>query len=426
MRRRCWAGCRNGSGFSAWRASRIDTVTSMPTRSMRANGPIGMLAPAFMAASMSSWLATPRSSSRTAEFRYGNRSALTTKPATSRTSIGSFPQDRAKARAVSTASSVLVMARTTSTSPIIGAGLKKWMPTTCPGRLVATAMSTTGSVDVLVARMAWGAQIRSRVEKSSFLTARSSTTDSTTRSQAASSSRSVMPRTSARAASRSASASRPLSTCLPMDFSRPDNILSAPAWDRLRSTTSYPFLQATSAMPEPIVPEPTIPTRLMVIGAPSPSAAGNDAVRLPAETVQIRRVGSPSMDQDHTGTLALVGGAEWRDGCRKFDAALLEAAGAGEVLVLPTAAAFENPRRAVETARHYFEDLGARVSGLMVLGRTEADDEANAEAVRAARFVYIGGGSPMHLRSVLKGSRLWEALVEAWNGGAVLAASSAG
>ena len=132
------------------------------------------------------------------------------------------------------------------------------------------------------------------------------------------------------------------------------------------------------------------------------------------------------MNDDATGTLALVGGAEWRDGCRKFDAALLEAAGTDEVLVLPTAAAFENPGRAVETARRYFEDLGARVAGLMVLGRTEADDDANATVVRGSRFVYIGGGSPMHLRSVLKGSRLWEALVEAWNAGVVLAASSAG
>jgi cyanophycinase len=132
------------------------------------------------------------------------------------------------------------------------------------------------------------------------------------------------------------------------------------------------------------------------------------------------------MDHDATGTLALVGGAEWRDGCRKFDAALLEAAGTDEVLVLPTAAAFENPRRAVETARLYFEELGGNVSGLMVLGRTEADDETNAAVVRSSRFIYIGGGSPMHLRSVLKGSRLWDALLETWNDGAVLAASSAG
>jgi len=132
------------------------------------------------------------------------------------------------------------------------------------------------------------------------------------------------------------------------------------------------------------------------------------------------------MSTDETGVLALVGGAEWRDGCRKFDAALLEAAGTDEVLVLPTAAAYENPGRAVDSARLYFEDLGGRVTGLMVLGRIDADDAANAESVQAARFVYIGGGSPMHLRSVLKGSRLWEALLQAWRDGAVLAASSAG
>jgi cyanophycinase len=132
------------------------------------------------------------------------------------------------------------------------------------------------------------------------------------------------------------------------------------------------------------------------------------------------------MDQEGTGTLALVGGAEWREGCRKFDAALLEAAGTDEVLVLPTAAAFENPGRAVETARRYFEELGANVSGLMVLGRTEAEDETNAAVVRSSRFVYIGGGSPMHLRSVLKESRLWQALLDTWHDGAVLAASSAG
>ena len=124
--------------------------------------------------------------------------------------------------------------------------------------------------------------------------------------------------------------------------------------------------------------------------------------------------------------LALVGGAEWQEGCRKFDAGLLEAAGTDEVLVLPTAAAYEQPKRAVDHAAAYFAELGGRVQGLMVLGRTEAEDEENARTVRQARFVYIGGGSPMHLRSVLKGSRLWEALLDGWRDGAVLAASSAG
>jgi cyanophycinase len=125
------------------------------------------------------------------------------------------------------------------------------------------------------------------------------------------------------------------------------------------------------------------------------------------------------------GPLALVGGAEWREGCT-FDRDLLAASGADEVLVLPTAAAYEHPERAVETAGQWFAGLGAKARGLMVLARPDAEDEANVAAIRDARFIYLSGGSPLHLRSVLKDSRAWHALCQAWDGGAVLAGSSAG
>jgi cyanophycinase len=125
------------------------------------------------------------------------------------------------------------------------------------------------------------------------------------------------------------------------------------------------------------------------------------------------------------GVLALVGGNEWHEKCT-FDRALLEAGGGAEVLVLPTAAAYEHPQRAVEHASQWFESLGGTVRGLDVLRRQDAEDEGNAAVVRAARFVYLSGGSPMHLRSVLKDSPVWDALVEAWEEGAVLAGASAG
>jgi len=131
------------------------------------------------------------------------------------------------------------------------------------------------------------------------------------------------------------------------------------------------------------------------------------------------------MSEGHPGLLALVGGAEWREGC-SFDADLLAASGGTEVVVLPTAAAYEHPDRAVAWATRHFAKLGAEVFGLMVLTRGDAIDPANAAAVRAARFIYLGGGSPLHLRSVLKDSAVWQALVGAWNDGAVLAGSSAG
>lgn len=126
-----------------------------------------------------------------------------------------------------------------------------------------------------------------------------------------------------------------------------------------------------------------------------------------------------------SGWLALVGGDEWQEGCT-FDRHLVEASGGGEVLVLPTAAAYESPDTAVATATAWFEGLGARVRGLDVLERRDALDPAKAEVVRAASFVYLSGGSPLHLSSVLKESPVWEALLECWHGGATVAGSSAG
>lgn len=126
------------------------------------------------------------------------------------------------------------------------------------------------------------------------------------------------------------------------------------------------------------------------------------------------------------GTLALVGGGEWQAGCRELDAELLALAGGGEVFVLPTAAAYEHPSRVVERAVTYFEGLGAKVRPIAVLRRADAEDAKLVDAVRKARFVYLADGSPLHLRSVLKGSSLWESMLAAYHAGGVLAASGAG
>ena len=112
---------------------------------------------------------------------------------------------------------------------------------------------------------------------------------------------------------------------------------------------------------------------------------------------------------DSTGTLALVGGDEWTEGC-SFDAALLAASGGTDVLVLPTAAAYQHPERVVLRAAEWFAPLGAQVEGLMVVDRASAEDPGMAAAVARARFVYLAGGSPLHLRAVLKKSAVFDAL----------------
>ena len=125
------------------------------------------------------------------------------------------------------------------------------------------------------------------------------------------------------------------------------------------------------------------------------------------------------------GWLALIGGAEWSEGCT-FDADLLAASGAREVVVLPTAAAYEQPMAAINNATGWFAGLGVSVRPLMVLNRRDAQNPAMVAELHDARFIYLSGGSPMHLKSVIKDSPLWFALAKAWHGGAVLAGSSAG
>lgn len=115
-----------------------------------------------------------------------------------------------------------------------------------------------------------------------------------------------------------------------------------------------------------------------------------------------------------------MGGGEFTEGCT-FDADLLAAGGGTEVVLLPTAAAFENPARLVAAASRWFAALGASVVELPVYGRDDAADPAHVATARAARFLYLVGGSPLHLRSVLKETPVWRAVRDAWDGGASVA-----
>jgi cyanophycinase len=125
------------------------------------------------------------------------------------------------------------------------------------------------------------------------------------------------------------------------------------------------------------------------------------------------------------GVLALVGGAEWRDGC-SFDQRLLSESGAREVLVVPTAAAYEYPAKAVEWATAYFKALGVETKALNLLKRSDAFRSEVISEIEAASMIYLSGGSPFHLRSVIKKTPAFDAIVKFYRSGGYLAASSAG
>jgi cyanophycinase len=125
------------------------------------------------------------------------------------------------------------------------------------------------------------------------------------------------------------------------------------------------------------------------------------------------------------GPLALVGGSEFGSGCT-FDAELVESVDATEVLIVPAAAAFENRTAPLEAAVDHFRSLDVGTQVLDVYSRSDALDPSKFAAMAGARMIYLTDGSPMHLRSVLKSSPLWEGIVEAWRGGAALVGSGSG
>ena len=124
--------------------------------SASASGPIGWLQPSFIPSSISSALASPSCSASTASLIIGQRIRLTTKPGLFLTTIGVLPSAFASATAASTVASSVRRPRISSTSAIIGTGLKKCMPMNFPGRDVAAASRVMEIDDVFVARITPG------------------------------------------------------------------------------------------------------------------------------------------------------------------------------------------------------------------------------------------------------------------------------
>jgi cyanophycinase len=122
-----------------------------------------------------------------------------------------------------------------------------------------------------------------------------------------------------------------------------------------------------------------------------------------------------------TGTLALQGGGPFVAN-DELDARLLSSVGAGRIVMLPTADAYEHPERLVTAALSWAERLGVEVEALMVMRRAEALDESAISVVRNARAVYFVGDQPLHLRSVLKNTPLWAAVGEVLAEGGLVAA----
>jgi cyanophycinase len=130
------------------------------------------------------------------------------------------------------------------------------------------------------------------------------------------------------------------------------------------------------------------------------------------------------------GFILLEGGAEFGGQMADPDRLAIKLAGGPDALIsiLPTAAAPDNNhRRAGRNGVNWFKHLGAtNVSSLPLIDNTSASDPAIVETLTQARLIYLLGGFPRHLAQTLMQSRSWQAILSAYQTGAVIAGSSAG
>lgn len=130
------------------------------------------------------------------------------------------------------------------------------------------------------------------------------------------------------------------------------------------------------------------------------------------------------------GYLLLEGGAEFGGQMAEPDLRAMELAGGPDALIciIPTAAAPDNnTRRAGNNGVRWFHSLGAKqVELLPLVDKSSANDSHIAGRVEQSRLIYMLGGFTGYLGETLKGSASWQAMLRAYETGAVIAGSSAG
>jgi cyanophycinase len=109
------------------------------------------------------------------------------------------------------------------------------------------------------------------------------------------------------------------------------------------------------------------------------------------------------------GNLVLLGGGEGTAATDDVMAAALS--GVAHVLVIAMASAYEQPAHVADACVAQMERLGAQPRVSAAMKRADAFDEAIVAEVESAHAVVMTDGSSMHLRSALKDSPLWTAVV---------------
>ena len=131
------------------------------------------------------------------------------------------------------------------------------------------------------------------------------------------------------------------------------------------------------------------------------------------------------------GVIALVGSGEFTSAMVEVDRALLAATGRERprVAIVPAASWPDGEAvfmRWAHMGEEHFAALGATPVAVLIRDRATADDAEAAAEISRADLIYMSGGKPGHLLSLLRDSAAGAALREAHARGAVIAGCSAG
>lgn len=130
------------------------------------------------------------------------------------------------------------------------------------------------------------------------------------------------------------------------------------------------------------------------------------------------------------GFILLEGGAEFGGDMALPDRRALELAGGFDVRIsiIPTAAAPDNNHQhAGHNGLIWFQGLGAtNVTVLPLVDRASANDADVVSALNQSQIIYMLGGFTHYLGQTLLKSAAWQAMLNAFNSGAIIAGSSAG
>lgn len=123
-------------------------------------------------------------------------------------------------------------------------------------------------------------------------------------------------------------------------------------------------------------------------------------------------------------TVLLLGGGEWNPAASEVDGSVLRAG--MTVALIAAAAAFEDQAAREAYAIEHFRTRDMQAIAVPVMAHHDAMSAVASSVIDSADAVYIGDGSAMHLRSVLRNSLVWQAVATAHGSGKPVVASGAG